>query len=289
MSSFLSFIRVHFRSLNLVLLAAAQACFGYFLSPEPLKWGSTESYRLLWLMIGTVLLAAAGYLINDVMNVRADRINHPDKPIIRANRSVWVLYFAMNALAIAIGWFFNGPQMGWLFLWVFASLFLYSLRLQKWALVGNFLIALLAGMSLLCIEAFIHGIPKQIGPFFIFYAFYTTLIRELLKDAEDKEGDSAAGYRTLPILISDKIFKRIIQLMLFFFLVVILAFIQVLKVFFMGPMEWIFLAYYALCVFLPAGLLLFMLEKESDKRLYTRASNMMKYIILTGTLSMMLF
>lgn len=285
----LKFIQAHFRPLNLLLLAASQALYAFFLSTEKLPWNSREGIDLLILISGSLLLAAAGFLINDMMNVQADRINRPDKPSVSAGKWIWLIYLLMNLIAILIGWLFISRHMGFIFLWVFASLFLYSFKIQRWTLSGNLLIALLAAMSLLCVQMIVRSIPADIGAFFILFAFLSTLIREMVKDAEDTKGDRAAGYRTLPVVISEQAFRRIVQLLLIVFIVFLMFYVNLLRKYFLGPMEWVFLTYISLCVFLPAGLMIFDLEKKEDSDVYSRISLKMKYVIFTGICSMMLF
>lgn len=282
-------LRIHFRPFNLLVLSVSQGLFAFFLSTEPLEWHSVEVIRLIWLMIGTILLSAAGYLVNDMMNVQSDRINKPDKPLILAGKSIWALYLFMNLCAVLLGWFFIGRQMGFIFLWVFASLFLYSFKIQKWALSGNLLISLLAAMSLLCVQMIVRSIPADIGAFYILFAFLATFIREIAKDGEDLKGDMAAGYRTLPAVIPEQAFKRILQMLLVVFVIFLMFYVHTLRKYFLGPMEWVFLAYLALCVFLPAGLMIFELEKKDEPSVYGRISLVLKYVMITGTCSMMLF
>jgi geranylgeranylglycerol-phosphate geranylgeranyltransferase len=157
--------------------------------------------EVLLLFLVVVLITAAGNVINDYFDVKIDRVNRPDRPIpsgivtLPAARAYAVILFLAgilfciptNALCIAIA--------------VFNSLLLiaYAARLKRLPLVGNLAVSYLAGSMFLFGGAFsgpdgiIHVLP------FALMTFFAMLARELVKDAEDIEGDRASGAVTVPI------------------------------------------------------------------------------------------
>lgn len=162
---------------------------------------STLIPETLLLFAVVALITAAGNVINDYFDVEIDRVNRPDRPIpsgqvslpaARAYATVLFLAgvlvcFLTNALCIAIA--------------VFNSLLLiaYAARLKRTPLLGNIAVSFLAAGMFLFGGALggIAGI-SQVLPFAVM-TFFAMLARELVKDAEDIEGDRASGAVTLPI------------------------------------------------------------------------------------------
>ena len=156
---------------------------------------------VLLLFVIVTLITAAGNVINDYFDVEIDRVNRPDRPIPsgdvtpRAARAYAVTLFLAgilvclftNELCIAIA-VFNS-----------VLLFGYAARLKRTPLFGNITVSYLAGSMFLFggalagLEGLIHVIP------FAVMTFFAMLARELVKDAEDVEGDLASGAVTLPI------------------------------------------------------------------------------------------
>jgi len=162
--------------------------------------GTIIPETLLLFAVAT-LITAAGNVINDYFDVEIDRVNRPDRPIpsgqvsLPAARSYATTLFLAgvlvclltNALCIAIA--------------VFNSLLLiaYAARLKRTPLLGNIAVSFLAG-SMFLFGGALGGLPGlyQVLPFAVM-TFFAMLARELVKDAEDIEGDRACGAVTLPI------------------------------------------------------------------------------------------
>lgn len=156
----------------------------------------------LILFAAVALITAAGNVINDYYDIEIDRVNRPDRPIpsgkitLPAARAFAVTLFLAgilvclktNALCIAIA--------------VFNALLLivYAARLKRTPLIGNIAVSYLAA-SMFLFGGALDGVPgiSQVMPFAAM-TFFAMLARELVKDAEDVEGDRASGAATLPIL-----------------------------------------------------------------------------------------
>jgi geranylgeranylglycerol-phosphate geranylgeranyltransferase len=156
---------------------------------------------VLLLFAVVTLVTAAGNVINDYFDVEIDRVNRPDRPIpsgqvsLPAARAFAITLFlagilvclVTNTLCIAIA--------------VFNSLllFAYAARLKSMPLVGNLAVSYLAG-SMFLFGGALNGMPGLVSviPFAVM-TFFAMLARELVKDAEDVEGDRANGAATFPI------------------------------------------------------------------------------------------
>ncbi len=148
-----------------------------------------------------VLVTAAGNVINDYYDVEIDRVNRPDRPIPSGQVSL------PAARAFAVTLFLAGilvcicTNAVCLLIAVFNSFLLiaYAARLKRLPFIGNIAVSYLAGSMFLFGGAFsgpegiIHVLP------FAVMTFFAMLARELIKDAEDVEGDRASGAVTIPI------------------------------------------------------------------------------------------
>ena len=255
------------------------------------------------LVLATVFITAAGYVINDYHDVRADRINKPDDVVVDyfiTRRTAMGLHLVLNSvgavMGIAASLFFNVP---WLIpIFVFTPFFLwgYSVRLKHKAILGNLIVAVLTGMVPLMVvlfeypllsryyKAFIDEFPHGfwillfwVGTF-AFFAFITTLIREILKDAEDLEGDRVVGSRTLPLLRGQVWTRRIV-------IALALATLGVLIYIFLSYLfDWISLVYFTLFLATPIILLIWKTHRARSKDDYHSLSRLTKVIMLFGLL-----
>eukprot|EP01136_Pigoraptor_vietnamica_P045478 Opistho-1_new@23481 len=208
---------------NLVFIALTQVLFEYCIYRgiyAPLADTPGEPRQFIFLVLASVLIAAAGYIINDYFDLNIDQINKPGKVVVNVIISRrWVifwhmflsllgLFFTVSALPIAAYWH--------LVLANFLSIILlwfYSTNLKKQLLIGNVLISVLTAWVILVI--FFAKYPLSIRSllladhneirFFRFailyasFAFIISLIREVVKDMEDVEGDRKYGCRTMPM------------------------------------------------------------------------------------------
>jgi len=125
---------------------------------------------------------------------------------------------------------------------------------------------------------------------FSFFAFITTLMRELIKDAEDFEGDSAYGMKTLPIVLGIRgtriILMTLIAVTLFMLILLMVKYI----LFSVEPADYFSLIYFSLLLIIPLLILALRILTAKTKQDYHRASTLIKLIMLFGILySVMVF
>jgi len=149
--------------------------------------------------IAASLVMASGNIINDIFDLEIDKINRPERPLPSgkiSNKEALVLYFIFLLLSFIFSWFINLPA----FLIVVVStliLYLYSKYIKRIPLVGNIIVAFLTGLVFIY-GGFVVDNPKAaIVP--ALFAFLINLIREVVKDMEDINGDRMIGVITLPI------------------------------------------------------------------------------------------
>ncbi|WP_264550877.1 geranylgeranylglycerol-phosphate geranylgeranyltransferase [Flavobacterium sp. N2038] len=205
---------------NLLMLAFMQLLFRYaFLKQQNIPLALADwQYGLL--VLSTVLLAAAGYVVNDIFDVATDSINRPNKVIIGKGISetrAYNIYFGLNITGVAIGFYLSNvilkPSFASIFILIASLLYFYSTSLKQIMILGNFIIALLLAFSVIIIGVFdlfpatVAENQAQMASFFsilidyALFAFMINFIREIVKDIEDVNGDYNQGMNTLPIAI----------------------------------------------------------------------------------------
>lgn len=160
----------------------------------------------LFLFAVVALVTAAGNTINDFFDAEIDAINRPDRPIPSgavSRRSAWGFAVTLFLAGILLSFFTNPICIGITLVNSFI-LIVYAAKLKRIPLLGNVAVAYLSasiflfGGSLNGWDGFIHIIPIAA------ITFFAMLSRELLKDAEDVEGDRAGGADTVPLRIGIK-------------------------------------------------------------------------------------
>lgn len=234
------------RPINLLILAAIQCIYylKYFshkaangnVSDSPDRWHISA-------LIGvTILLASSGYLINDYFDQSGDRINRKHNADIPAKTLLYAYFLILTfGLIICFVTAVHLQLTIWSGLYLIAALllFLYSSHLQGCPLVGNIVVALFCA-SILPIIFFLElSTINDLHQFnevqyehlciitivFSVFIFLMTLIRELIKDVEDLEGDKAAGLKTYPVVHGinrSKVLVIFYTIVLFFCLVFVL-------------------------------------------------------------------
>lgn len=168
---------------------------------------SSSIYAAIAASAAAALSAAAGNIINDIYDVDSDKINHPERPLITGGLSIDFarrLYWYLVLLSIAISFFLPPLAAGIVFL-ATVILYLYSYKLQHFLLVGNLLVALLTALAFVFAGVVANATNKMIIP--AVFGFLVNLIRELVKDMQDRYGDQFTGSRTFAILVSRRVFK----------------------------------------------------------------------------------
>jgi 4-hydroxybenzoate polyprenyltransferase len=213
------------RPVNLVILAFAQLMTAYFLVETSRKGLPVlQDINLYLIIISTVIIAAAGYMINDYYDVKIDYVNKPDEVIIgkgMKRRVVLFFHSILNISGITIGWLAS-PRIAVINFIAAFLLWWYSNSLKRLPLVGNFTVALLTAVSIWVVGYYYQKSELLVLTYAIF-AFFLNLIREIIKDIEDRQGDRKHGCRTLPIVIGFRNTKRVIFLIAICFVCAIMV------------------------------------------------------------------
>jgi len=191
------------RGINLFLVALTQYLTALFLLSHRGEWSDIVTDFNFFLMVSaTVMITSAGYLINDYYDIKIDFVNKPDRVVVgKELRRRWVIFghTVLNLSSIAIG-FYISMGIGFIMFGAAFMLWLYSNQLKRLPFIGNFVVAVLTGTTLILVAEYFHQRAYIIACYAIFSAFIT-LVREIIKDTEDMKGDARFGCKTIPIVL----------------------------------------------------------------------------------------
>lgn len=197
----MKYILTLIRARNLVMIVLSQALVQACLLAPGVDWAKLLDPGFQVLVLSTVCIAAAGYIINDYYDVKIDAINKPDRLLvgrrIRRRRAMFA-HLILSAVGVLLGLLLSIP-VALINLGAVLLLWGYSARLKKMLLVGNVVIALLSA-SMLLVVAVYNDTLNRITLGFALFALLISLIREIIKDVEDMKGDASFDCRTLPIV-----------------------------------------------------------------------------------------
>ncbi|WP_084625996.1 geranylgeranylglycerol-phosphate geranylgeranyltransferase [Flavobacterium soli] len=286
---------------NLLMIALMQIIFKYgFLDQQNIPLALND-WQYLLLVATTVLIAGAGYLINNIFDKETDTINKPEEVVIGKSISedkAFNLYIAMNIIGVGIGFYLSNfiekPAFALLFILISATLYLYASSLKQSLLVGNVIVAILTSMSVIIIgifnlyplitlenQAFLGLIFRVLLDYAIF-AFVINFIREIVKDLEDVNGDYNQGMNTLPIALGVTRTTRVVFLLSFIPIVALLYYIN--EYYFVNEL-YIATIYCLLSIVAP--LIYFTVKSASakNKQDFHHLSLILKFVMLFGILS----
>lgn len=168
--------------------------------------GVISHYRTMLAAIAAFFVCAAGNVVNDLVDIKIDRINRPHRVLVKG------LLTRRYALGLAIGLHIMAAivasmvsfKVAAVAIMALALLLAYNLHLKKVPLLGNATVAFLAGMTFIS-----GGVAADPGSLFVVpgplvpavFAFFFHLVREIVKDVDDIDGDRAANVSTLPQVI----------------------------------------------------------------------------------------
>jgi 4-hydroxybenzoate polyprenyltransferase len=308
MVKWLKYTRAYFKLIryqNLLIIAATMYLLRWCVIIPILKSNNFQSqisgFLFFLLTLATVCLAAAGYVINDYFDRKADLINRPGKVILGRILSLrtgmfWhtLLNIAGISLGLLVAYELGMFRLGFVFIIISGILWFYSTTYKRQVLLGNVMVALLVASVPLIILLF--ELPLLINKYryyffaeatdidflsawiigYAIFAFLLTLIREIIKDIEDFEGDSAFGRNTIPVawgtLVSKRITISLIGITIVFMGIVLFKF------------KWsiLTLLYAGFLIIMPLIYLFYNIIQAKSKSDYHFISIILKLIMLAG-------
>lgn len=290
---------IFFRWKNVLMIILIQYLFKYLLFEKFDLLVSLNDFHFALLTLSTVCIAIAGYVINDIHDVKADIINKPeklfiDRKIVRSRAQY--LFLGFNSVGLALGMYLSYyiGHTSYFFIYVLTAflLFEYAKYFKFKFLIGNIIISLIILLSIILVLIFDlmpvtsnYNLDSQMTVLKILilfgvFGFMFTFLREVVKDVEDLKGDEAMEARTLPIVLGIHKTKTILTIVASLVLV-LLAYSNYLLI----DKNLYLSVYLVLAVELPLLYLIFKIAKADSKKQFNQISTLLKVIMFMGILS----
>lgn len=308
MPAFLKLIRIQ----NLIIIAFTQYMIRWCLLYPLLKVHDFElqlsNFNFFLLVLSTVMIAAAGYIINDYFDVAIDRVNKPERLVIDKGvkrRVAMGAHTVINILAILIALYVShqAGSMKLIIVHILCAigLWFYSTNFKRQFLIGNIMISLFTALVPFIVGLYellpVHKIYAEMidetslqeeWRFVLgisFFAFIVTLLREIIKDMEDVEGDTKYGCKTMPIVIGIKASKNI-SIALAIITMIFLVYFQTIK---WATGNLLGSLYIGIALQIPFIYLIYKLITAKEKKDFKVSGNTAKLIMLTGVCYLFVF
>jgi 4-hydroxybenzoate polyprenyltransferase len=304
---------------NLLIVVVTQYLIRFFIvQPLLLQKGMNlqlSEMHFLFLVLSTVFITAAGYVINDYFDTKTDLINRPETVVVGRTiprRTAIILHWILNVLGVMFGvivsFGISKPFLSLVFLFIPGMLWFYSTTYKRQFLIGNIIVSVLTALVPLMVLLFelpklyeaywqiliftpstFNNVVYWVGGYAIF-AFLLTLFREIVKDVEDFEGDIEFGRNTLPVVMGVKNTKMVTAGIILF-TIVLLTYLFGAKLNFLpsGEFDYISLLYLLFALVIPMFFLLAKILLADTKKEYHTVSTLSKLVMLSGILYSVVF
>lgn len=264
------------RGYNILVLIIAQYLAAIFIfSPSTSLKDVLLDFHLLYLVLATTFVVAAGYIINNFYDVKVDRINRPVKAGLDSyikQETKLSLYFILNFLGFGFGFFVSVKAAMFFAIYIFGIWF-YSHKLKRYALIGLISATVLTLLPFFVV--FVHF--KNFSPSIFVHAtflFLVIMVRELIKDLQNLKGHIANNYKTFPVVYGEKKTK---QFCIFLLIITVIPTYVLFQYVNLEYMTYYFIAALVTLVFV--GILLW--EAKQTKQ-YIFLHNVLKILLLVG-------
>lgn len=270
------------RGYNILILVIAQYLAAIFIfSPKKSLTNVIFDVDLLYIILASICVVAAGYIINNFYDVQVDRINRPLKTridnYVRQSTKL-KLYFVLNFLGFLFGFLISWKAALFFAIYIFAIWF-YSHKLKKLPLTGLISATVLTILPFFAVFVYFKNFSKIIFVHAIFL-FLVIMIRELLKDLQSMKGAIVHSYDTFPIVYGERKTKKMSILLL---ILTLFPIFFLLNYYELGYMKYYF--YLASIVLIFLG---FYLWKSKETKQYRMIHNVLKVLLLIGVFSLIL-
>ena len=297
-----------------LLMVALMMLLVYHCVMSPLSYYSDidifpSSISFVLLVMSLIFIVAASYVINDAFDVETDKYNKPEKkliPNIFSQKEANLYYVILTFLGLTSGLVSSILVLNVKFYMLLAVvvllaciLYSYSSTYKKKLFVGNLIVSLSVAIAVFLPYLFellylsdnvmflseCKDLVKSIVYFVLIYtlfAFLLTLIREIIKDVEDMDGDGRTHCRTIPVVYGLSKTKTILYILVVLLLILLFAYMFILF-----KLQLFTVSAFIVVVALCSILLIVKIFKAKEKKSFHNLSNMTKVMMLIGILSML--
>jgi len=276
---FLSLLSV-IRGYNILVLILAQYLAAIFIfSPKKTLRNTIFDVDLLYIILATICVVAAGYIINNFYDVQLDSITRPLKTRIHnyvRQSTKLKLYFTLNFLGFTFGILISSRAALFFAVYIFAIWF-YSHKLKKYPLTGLIVVTVLTILPFFAVFIYFKNFSTIIFVHAIFL-FLVIMVRELLKDLQNMKAAIIHNYATFPVAYGERKTKIV---SIFLLVLTVLPTVTLFRYPALSAMKYYF--YFALTVLFILGVCLW---RSSETKQYRMMHNVLKVLLLIGVFSL---
>lgn len=285
---------------NLLLLLYVQLLLKFLFFTTFNATTNLSFFQFFILVFAILLVTAAGYILNDIIDLKTDLINKPHKVIVAdfsTVENIQRLYLITNTIGIGLGIGLSlsvqKPTFSFIFIGASLLLYFYSKKLKSKPLIGNITSSFLVAMSIISLCLFdlndtiqnnSQQLVIQVTLLLSFFAFLINMVREVVKDIEDINGDYSLKMRTLPIIFGISRAKKSAAFLCLFpiglLLFIIIKFASEYK---------FTVLYLGLFTLLPLLYIALKLLSAKTKKHFKKLSMLLKLIMFLGINSLLIF
>ena len=276
---FLSLLSV-IRGYNILVLILAQYLAAIFIFSQKKTLRNTIfDVDLLYIILATICVVAAGYIINNFYDVQLDSITRPLKTrmhnYVRQSTKL-KLYFILNFLGFTFGILISWRAALFFAIYIFAIWF-YSHKLKKYPLTGLIAVTVLTILPFFAVFIYFKNFSTIIFVHAIFL-FLVIMVRELLKDLQNMKAAIIHNYTTFPVAYGEKKTKLV---SIFLLILTVLPTVTLFRYPALSAMKYYF--YFALTVLFILGVCLW---RSTETKHYRMMHNVLKALLLIGVFSL---
>ena len=269
-----------------------------FLKALQLPTALTDLYFGM-LVLATLCIAAAGYIINDSIDVESDLINKPQKTYIPkpfSQNFAFNAYLILNIIGVGLGflmsWQLGLSNYATVFVLISALLYVYANFLKRVMLVGNLVVSIAVASSIFILILYdmlplLNTYQKELlTPISVLrdygiFALMLNFLREIIKDIQDANGDYAVGIKSLPIVLGLERTAKLSAYIAVLYIFTILGYIYV----YLQANVWTSI-YLVAAVVVPLVFFCIKARYADKQQHYAYLSKLLKIIMLMGILSL---
>lgn len=295
---------------NLVFIGITQVLFHYCILQPNLatvqQQPKISGLYLLLISAASILIAAGGNIINDYFDLNIDKINKPHKLIVEKHisRRYAIFLHLLLSLAGIMCSVFVAHRLNILWLGMANTiavllLFIYSASLKKKFLIGNILVSTLTAWVIMILALPEYEVlildPQnknevfnkmfRLGILYASFSFVISVIREVIKDMEDVDGDRKYDCKTMPIVLGLNATKVFVAV----WLIVLIALLVIAQIYVIRFGWWLSIIYAICCLIIPLCIVLKKTFAAQSAANFHKLSSNIKWIMLAGILSMIFF
>ncbi|HMR90019.1 MAG TPA: geranylgeranylglycerol-phosphate geranylgeranyltransferase [Saprospiraceae bacterium] len=291
------------RPKNLIIVGITQWILYHYIILAFVATPSLDVFLFSLLVIDTMLIAAGGYVINDIIDAKTDQINKPSKTYIPSKislKTATYYYYTLLTVGFLIALYIAYSIDNLPLVIIYPSscflLYLYSTKYKNSIIIGNVLVslfvAMVSGIILFAERNAVFALDdlskmwRILELFFAYmvFSFMVNMIREIIKDMEDMEGDKSAGLTTYPIKYGADSAKKLTVIFCALSILVLVLWLLTTNI----PMDLRVYVFLLLLVASPLVVVIQILTKTTTKRDFSKISAILKYIMLSGLVSIIL-